>query len=335
MNILPIVEKHNINSGLQHAFTLSIVLANSEIAEWYNESYILPIMFEFYEDIQASSCEYLDAYAYSDISAYKDIFSQHGYSDRFINSEDVIDLIKYFIDSQKYVVVFVDEYYLKKCNLGGKVHFLHEEMIYGYDDDSLVLYSLGINKEGQYGTIEHGYNEFYNAYIMGLNCSNHANILWAKENRVITLEILKRSTIFKACSEHILSSIRRYIHPAFSSVEKYKLFSPTIKKMYLGIECYKLIDHMSRSSKDVFMLSNLMLEHNKIMLDHFLSLNLERALLDEFVDNILSLSRKMRMLSLKRKYLTDFCSIEIIDDKLNQMTSELYYSEINFYNKII
>lgn len=333
-NILPVVDTHKINSGLQHAFTLSIVLANDKIIEWYDENYILPIMFEFSGDTLASSGEYLDAYAYSDVSAYKDIFAQHGYSDKFISSDSLIEIIKDFIDNKKYVILFVDEYYLPKCTLGGKTHFLHEEMIYGYDDNLSMFYSLGINTNGKYSTIKHGYDEISYAYKMGLGCSNHANIRWARENRVITLEILKKDVAFKSSSKNILTSIRRYIYPYFSNVERYKLFSPVTKEIYLGIDCYKLMSRMLTQSKDIFMLANLICEHNKIMADHLSVLNLEKQLIDEFYITIVHMSEKMRILSLKRMYLKSSNDKQRVNDRLGQMINDLYLSEMKFYNKI-
>lgn len=334
-NILPIVDTHKINSGLQHAFTLSIVLANEKIIEWYNEHYILPIMFEFLNDTLASSGEYLDAYAYSDVSAYKDIFSQHGYSDEFIDCGNIIFTIKGFIDSKKYVVLFLDEYYLPKCKLGGKKHFLHEQMIYGYEDNLSIFYSLGMDKNGKYGTIMHEYKEISYAYMMGLNCNNHANIMWANENRVITLEILKKGTVFKSSSENILASIQRYICPHLSNMERYKLFSPIVKKVYLGIDCYKFMLFMLAQSKDIFMLTNLACEHNKIMADHLSALKLEKQLLDKFLDIIVHTSEKIRMLSLKRRYLRSPYDIKKADDRLAYMIDNLYTSELKFYSKII
>lgn len=123
MKQLPVIEKHKLSSGLQHAYALSIVLVNPEITDWYNESYILPIIFEFKAKSVASPGEYLDSYAYSNISAYKDIFIQHGYSERFIPQNGLINCIKEFINDGNYVVIFVDEFYLLACNMGGKIIF--------------------------------------------------------------------------------------------------------------------------------------------------------------------------------------------------------------------
>lgn len=304
MKQLPVIEKHKLSSGLQHAYALSIVLANPEITDWYNESYILPIIFEFKAKSVASPGEYLDSYAYSNISAYKDIFIQHGYSERFIPQNGLINCIKEFINDGNYVVIFVDEFYLLACNMGGKNHFLHEELIYGYNDEEKIFYSLGINSDIHYGSIKHKYEDLLYSYNEGIICDRHGDIDWARENRVITIKPIKKDIEYKCDKNNIFDSIKRYLSPSLSCKENFKLYSPAFKNIYLGLDCYKYISECVINGKDVFPLLHLMFEHKDIFTDHLIYLNTDFNSQNYYKRQITKMAEAIRMLGLKRRYVS-------------------------------
>lgn len=325
--LLPIVEHHNVNSSLGHAFVLSIVLAHENLKEWYNENYIIPLMYELSAKSVATACDYLDAYACSNIGVYKDIFVQNGYSYDFINTNNLIQVIKSFLHKSLYVMVMVDEFYLPNCRMGGKTHFLHEVLVFGYDDQSHSLLMLGFNKKGVYGIIEHSYSDLLNSYEKAKSCSVHGDVEWAHENRIITFQLSKPEFCYTYDKRVIISSIKRYLNPYLTNKDRYRLYSPAIKKIYVGIECYEILLNKISSSLDVFMLANLLQESKCIMLEHLTLFSITDEQKNIYMTDVLELTKKIRFISLKRKYIVVDEQKNAIDSLLRQLITQLMENE--------
>lgn len=75
----------------------------------------------------------------------------------------LVDLVRYMLQSGHYVIGFYDEYYVPGKEAYGEYEFWHDYVIYGYDDEKRVFKSAGYLKEKNYDTFEIGYEDYFNA----------------------------------------------------------------------------------------------------------------------------------------------------------------------------
>ena len=210
---LPICLNINMNNMLNYAFPLSIIMAHPHLYPWSMENYFSIGTIDWYKQSNTVGLYmlYLDGFSYADISMPTKILGQNSYSDYYLMSLDIIEIIKHHIRNNQYVVVFVDEYYLPGTQLFGYQHFLHEELIYGYDDSQHTLYSLGMSLARCYARLEYTYEDFKIAYQNGYKCDVHGNIEWARNHRIITLDPNAYSTQYPYSSSRVINKLRGII----------------------------------------------------------------------------------------------------------------------------
>lgn len=146
--------KPPLTAYMEEAYPLSIALGEPSRWEWLYSNYIQlmyqnPDIFmdqplKFYK-LSLNSGYVWDAdcpvLVYDRLS--RDMISFFG--------KDIISIVCFAINSGKYPVVYLDEYYLPYRGQYHKVHYIHESLFYGYDDEKKLLYGLAyVTKEDEY-----------------------------------------------------------------------------------------------------------------------------------------------------------------------------------------
>ena len=187
MKLLPIASDIGMCSRLNYAYMLSILKAYPQAENWLMDHYYELYSVRTNAETVRIGLNLYDASDYSDVGEIGVMLNESHYTQEELYGTDIISLIKQHIDNDQYVVAFVDEYYLPNAQLGNYTHFLHEELIYGYNEN--YFYALGMNSQRHYGEIIHTFSDFEYAYEMGNVCEIHGNILWARDHRVIAFAL--------------------------------------------------------------------------------------------------------------------------------------------------
>lgn len=242
MKKLSIVTDIGINTVLFYCLPLSIISAYPKYRNWIFSNYVeLAGGNSQYEGDVNKYHYYLDSYTFCDVyNSHDPILIQNGISSEVLINSDIHELIRYFIDNNKYILLFVNEYYLPECRMGGVHHFLHEQLIYGYCEANQIYYAVGIDKKGHYTLLEHSFSDIETSYEKGYGCNTHGNINWAKENRLISLEAPDNLYDYPLDKKYYAEKILNYLSGKLDAKRDYFL-SAKIKRYFYGLSYYDII----------------------------------------------------------------------------------------------
>ncbi len=87
-----------------------------------------------------------------------------------------------------YTYRYVDEYYIKDTTSYNKNHLIHMFLIYGYDLDKKIFYTMGYNQRNLFSVIEFSFDEFDNA-IQNIQENGHKYIILIQQNNQYNEEL--------------------------------------------------------------------------------------------------------------------------------------------------
>ena len=181
-NVNPIVKTYN-----HHAFGIGIVTSIPQGINWVYNNYII---LSYYRGGGVFTFDFYMDYIYC-----QPIFDREHLSDEMmaIMKWDAIDFIKEAINCNKYVVTCVNEYYIPDREAYMSCRFVHNLIIYGYDDNKKIFYIAGYNDKNKYVTQEVSFK----------------NIKLAKP-RNITLLTLRNDFDYRVALHYIAHQIDQY-----------------------------------------------------------------------------------------------------------------------------
>lgn len=161
-NILPYTNPNKLASYLHHALPGGIVLSHKEILPWYFEHYV-NLCTQLGDDgqLMLDYAEISHTMHNSIIDKIKIPYTE------MMTEKDIIGFIQGKIDDGKYVVPFMDEYYLPNKIHYNKKHFVHESLIYGYNQDERVFIGYGFNESNMLSSLFFNFDEVAQAFEMG------------------------------------------------------------------------------------------------------------------------------------------------------------------------
>ena len=215
--------------------------------------------------------DYIDGYSFATdrYSENEPVLRQHSYSRKEIITSKVCEFIVDKLNANEYVILFVDEYYLPGTYLYMRRHFLHEQLLFGYDDQLQIFYGMGLNHRKKYAELSYSYMAIQHAYEEGLECSEHGDIEWAERNRLICLSKINSSSgMFPICLEEYINKISTYLTGKISPRQEYYIQERNMSHYY-GINYYELAKQtLSKENLyEVFKHVNHLLEHKKMLMD--------------------------------------------------------------------
>ena len=117
----------------------------------------------------------------------------------------VLEFIKELINTNSFLWYFLDRYYVNKDNPNNR-HYLHNTMIYGYDDNEKLIYIcdfFGANNQFEYGTIS------YRDFILATKSIDKNNLFYYGMSHLLVQEKidvfpykLKLETILQQLSDY-------------------------------------------------------------------------------------------------------------------------------------
>ncbi|WP_162862614.1 non-ribosomal peptide synthetase [Acetivibrio cellulolyticus] len=180
IRILPINLQTDVTTYLHRSLPLCAVLSDEKNYPWFYRHFIQ--VFSTTHTYGTIRLEYLEK-----MNFYSEIYDEvcYGYKD-LEAVEDIIKFIVDKIDSGHYIIINVDEYYLRQKNRYMKEHFVHQQLVYGYDNVQRKIMAVGFDSERIFTDIEFDYNDFAESYEKGkVNCNEF--ITWVNERAIQTL----------------------------------------------------------------------------------------------------------------------------------------------------
>lgn len=139
------------------------------------------------------------------------------------NYNTVIDYIEFCISNDRYIMLWLDEYYIENRKAFANTHFNHQNLIYGYDDDHIYLLGIYMGKSSISKVKK---NEFIKSYNV---CENANNIIYL-------FDYQPDSYKFEFNLNQLKSSIYDYLNGNIQNVGFYNI--PEFQNYSFGINIY-------------------------------------------------------------------------------------------------
>ncbi|GAA0137792.1 hypothetical protein YSY43_46330 [Paenibacillus sp. YSY-4.3] len=189
-------------------------------------------------------------------------------------SADIVTLIKACINNGKYVHLYLDERYVVNRRAYQKFSFIHENFIYGYDDDISAFHILGFDQNGQYVSSVLTYKQLLSAYqgVGDIIAANefHQELHPASIDIFNTIQIfeLNLAVEYSFNKQLVLSTLKEYLNGDNTS-NWFAMLREPWDRVY-GMECYSYIQKYyelllkEEAGYDIRYLHNLW-EHKQLM----------------------------------------------------------------------
>lgn len=252
------------------------------------------------------------------IERIDELFEREFVEYRDLFNKNIVDYCRNNINNGKFVDIHLDDFYIRgKDNFNYK-HFVHQNLLYGYDDKKEVFYCLGYDKKIGVSTFEISYPEIINSFVKGMFfCFSGADYLYDLYPWPVTTYKTKSIADTEFDLEDFKKSIIEFINPrpAISKDNTYEVF---------GFDVYKIIseDILNDNNYTDLRTFQLLEEHKKCVLNRikYLSLNNSEELINEKTyENMVYKNFKM----LKHYYLSFLIKENSNDYKIRYMKNRI------------
>lgn len=155
--ILPVNDKPPITVYKNYAYPLCILCADNSESDWLNLHFG-----NLYLMRSKTNYIWLDFLEPND--GFGAVLDYERTTLEELEGQDVMKLIRSTINENKYVTLFLDEFYMDHTALAGKTHHISEFFIYGYDDEKRELYTIGFNSAEMFGQLTYSYDSVIKAH---------------------------------------------------------------------------------------------------------------------------------------------------------------------------
>lgn len=222
-----------ISSHQFYALPLAIISSDPRLEPWIYSEFIQWHTFRDREDERMHMRLYNNK---SEMFSYEPLHGTIITPKQLVNGNDVISVFRGFLNDGQYIYDFVDHYYIK--SLGWNNHFIHDMLIYGYDDDLQVLYAYAYHG-GKLTEFDISYHDYETAY----------NSDYQKNHLHHTILYRKKDEIFRPNISRIGNHLLDYI----SSVNTYNREVPLTKNLYkskYGLDVYDELKYNLQYMRD-------------------------------------------------------------------------------------
>ena len=254
-----------ITSYTKHAHILSIIENYEQVYPWIFSNYI---QLYINKDFKYDSNDFYFPYPYELGFADACKWIQDQKIDKsFIYSKwkSVIDFIIDCIDSNNYVHVMINYFYVPVSRTYNKNDFYHDILIYGYDSDEEILYFRDFFNSQKYSSAKVSFSDFSNAFSQG-NISSKEDYL----HGMVRLYKFNNDYNYKFNIKNITNSIKSYL--SGSTPEYWEIYNVGDREnTVFGIEIYTTLKNyiIRQASEGEFNIDirpfYLLYDHKKIM----------------------------------------------------------------------
>lgn len=257
----------------------------------------------------------------------------------------IIDFIKKYINSDFYVNIHLDEFFLKEKEVYCKRHFVHENLIYGYNDKESKFCAFGFGKKNKMVFFEIDYNEFLLAFEKGrIFYYFGADYLKLDNNYPLSIIKIKRDEKFEISWEFFIKKLRKFWLPSKNEIVENDIHVYGINVYDWIIE--EMIGKTNRVTVD-YRMFHLLHEHKKNIMRVMLLLNEKKKIDDNLFteyERILKEFNELRLFYLKEvqkqngkigfnnRITNDTINKKIADKLIKAKNHEKIFLEIFFKN---
>lgn len=222
---LPIVTDVISDTYLFLSLKLAILQANEKISDQLDQ-YFLDIIMNYHPS-------FWHFYDYDEeLWRFLDI---KGISYREIPMGDICKLIKNILNSDEYVSIHLDEFYLNEKESFQKLHLVRENLVYGYDDAQKVFFVYGFGKREQMRSFQVSYDDMLLAFEKGrrfyFSGAGYLKMKWC--DPVVKMKI-NECDGFQLTETFLLHKIHDFVYPMKPNLQNEEI------KIY-GSDVYKWI----------------------------------------------------------------------------------------------
>ena len=240
--ILPLCVQKRITSILSLAFPACLVLSNERMKSHYLASYINCYGFiNQREDLDYSIYDVID-YARPNVAdnAILD-FSFLGYEEmkQILGKQSFVEYCINRIQTKTYIISFLDEFYLENRKETNKSHFVHEFLIYGFDNEKRVFLAIAFNNENVFTSMELSYDNVERGAENCLNYYRMRGIAWLHDRLII--EMKEKDNLLPLNDVTLCDTILHKVSMYRRSVPVPIVTADTIQSAYYGITAFRAI----------------------------------------------------------------------------------------------
>lgn len=335
--VLPMYEA-KLNTYNVYAALFSIIAKDESYLPWFYSNFIsigintcddtlyFTDHFTFFEyGDGGSSCPWLEVYK----PPHKTIYYQYSFQ--------IKDVLKHYLNQNKYVWLYLDQFYIPQSSYYQKIHKEHSVLVYGYDDATNIFY-IGDNLDkGKFITAVITYEQLIEAWESEL-CEHFRRLFRVMNRKEGEYEL--NTTHLKHQIEGYLSSsmITDGIYWDQIPVDGPHTYVQNIKYWIFGQEVYSYIQQLIQQEKERkgtgrldVRIPHLLWEHKKCMLERINYLNLGMYDFYSEYENVVNTSLYIRNLTIKYNLTKN----ESILDKIVTSISEVVRTEEIALRKLV
>lgn len=181
---------------------------------------------------------------------------------------DVCTVVKYMLQSQNYLTGMYNEFYIPQKKPYKEFDFIHDYVIFGYDDEHEVFHSAGYIDTQKYELFDIKYQDFLEG-ICNIH-SSRVNLLFHKINSGYNAELN---------IEDVVSRIRHYVNSTHVKTSDNKVY---------GINAWNMLATYIVENQKPFLdlrCTRLFMEHKYLMLSRFKVLQRKELLCNDGLIN--------------------------------------------------
>lgn len=341
-NILPVKKQTEITTYLCRALPMCIIAAYENMIPWFYTHFVNICS-------QVSPDGYVILDYLEPLEIFQDVidYQYKGYK-KMDSVRDIVGYVIEAIDSDSYISVCLDEFYLSAKAHYNKEHFVHESLVYGYDVDEGSFYAIGFNARGMMEKVTFDFEMFLKAFHEGKQ-HYKADAWYAEEQAVGVLKPLSAKK-YKFDSAVFLEDFNNY-NAASGEKERMYMITPPLQqerdmnelrkqlKVRYGMDVYEdvlfALNELAAGNRIIdYRAFHLLVEHKKLILIRLGHMRIY----GQFSGEIVKLEDRYRRLAeeAERARLL-FLELENSYDLCNQMEREAICFEImhiiNFLKK--
>jgi hypothetical protein len=271
------LETPPVKGYLHHAYHLSVAQEHPSFIEWFNSNYI---QLRYYPKNNWLNFYKMDQYPLLDVQIVKNEFLR-------VNQIDIIDFTVNSIKQGYYVWLYIDEYYDPNRESYNKKNQVHENLLYGYNQDYSCFYTAGFDQKQIYSFSEIRFSDFLKAYNV---VPDHFPVKMLKLNENFT---------YHFNLQYVKEILTDYIYSKNTS-ERNGMLENSTSDCFYGIDSYKYLKiYFENVLKDEIpsdiRLLHILLEHKDCMLSRIKYLSDNKYLMDAdpIIDSYREIQKKV------------------------------------------
>ena len=238
MQNLPLTPQTEISCYQFYVFPYAILYTLPEYRDYLAEHYLQ--CFGYVPDYISHI-----NFGYADGVGYNDMFYDSGPLDIVFHSYALgfqLDIKQYIvssIDSDSYIVVFVDEYYIEGRPSYQTNHRLHDMLIYGYDDENFNYFVFDRSPS----FLSFPKNQLCDAYRFGRSTfmSSEEKVIWVDGKSIVSLKPKPMQSPYIFSVNRFARNLESYLNGEFSV--SYSSFVIPKEKCHIGVYNTNLLKH--------------------------------------------------------------------------------------------